>query len=603
MKTSLRDRFVLFLSLTGITIIAVIGLLTYRIARDSVLDRTFAQLKTVRNARKFQLEQYFRDRVSEAAQLGRSQELHNVIENLDRKQQPMSPGDTLPDADSYIFSAVFDRPSNHELVLATDSGGGYVITRGSDGRMKAEAYSSDQHNGFSDAAATCIREQTPQIHDYIQRDSLPLLYVFAPVFRNGKADGALGLGISADALNSILLEQNDENGLGYSGEVYVIGSDFFMRSQSRFIPSSVMQTRVSTQPSGQVFQEGEGSMIARDYRDIPVLSSFSRMNTSGLNWAILAEIDEKEALEPLNRLRNAILLISVGIIFLLVFLSFWLSRFFTRPLLKLKTAVSQLGTGKLGVQVEYSGSDELGELAAAFNNMSERLREQREEIATRERQLENERRQRILSFIDGEEKERQRLSRELHDGIGQIFVATRFHLESLLQNNELSLHPSLSASHKLVNQGIAEIRKMSNGLAPAVLSELGLASALRSLCHQMEESSGISIEADIHDPEKPLRDMESTHLYRIAQESLSNAVKHSKAETIKLSLESEKGKLMLIISDNGCGFSNDDARMQHGQGLANIRERARLINACLKIDSEKECGTRISLTYHTKCDE
>ncbi|PKP03382.1 MAG: hypothetical protein CVU11_08585 [Bacteroidetes bacterium HGW-Bacteroidetes-6] len=602
MKTNLRDRFVLFLSVTGITIIVVLGMLSYRIARDSVVDRTFAQLKTVRNARKFQLEQYFRDRISEAVLISQSQELIRIFGELKNESKGKSSGDTvqLQDPGSYIFTNIFGRSSNRRLVLAGNDSDGFDLKPDLSGNVIAHYFSQDKQPVYFGIAMECVRNETSIVHDYETGDSLSLMYVFAPIRQNGRVIGSVGLGISAEALNTILLEQSDENGLGYSGEVYVIGSDYFMRSQSRFLEKSVMQTKVKTAPAIDVFQSNDGNSMANDYRGVSVLSSYCRLNIPGLDWAILAEIDEREALKPLYTLRNTLLFISIGIMFLLVFLSFWLSKFFTRPLLRLKTAVSQISTGQLGVQVDYTSNDELGDLAGAFNEMSSKLKEQRAEIATREQQLESERKKRILSFIDGEEKERQRLSRELHDGIGQIFVAARFQLESLSQIDEIRIHPSMLASRKLVDQGITEIRKISNGLAPAVLSELGLASALRSLCKQMEEGSGIVIKTNISDDIVPLKDMEATHLFRIVQEALSNSVKHSNASEIEVTLSGNESSVNLEIKDNGCGFNSDEATKGRGQGLSNIRERARLIGACLNIKSKTQCGTQIELSYQLK---
>lgn len=597
MKTNLRDRFVLFLSLTGIAIIAVTGLLTYRIARDSVTDRTFSQLKTIRNARKFQLEQYFRDRQTEVLQLGLSQELNNVFSSLNQQSEQLQSGDTLTlsTAGDYLFSAVFDRPGHHQLLMVSTDNKSFIISRNQKKNIVADYFSKDNNAHYLKTAQQSITENAVQISDYDTTTGLPLMYVFAPVLRKSKIIGAVGISISADALNSILLEQNDQNGLGYSGEVYIIGSDYMMRSQSRFLKKSVMSVKAETIPAKQVFQQNEGEMISNDYRGIPVLSSSSRLQIPGLNWAILAEIDKQEALMPLLNLRNTLLFVSIAIVFILVFVSFWLSRFFTRPLLRLKTAVSQISTGQLGVQVDYQSNDELGELAGAFNEMSQKLCEQQQEITTREIQLEAERSQRIESFIEGQEKERQRLSRELHDGIGQIFVAARFQLESMGQHEYIQKLAPYAASKKLVNQGITELRKISKGLAPSELSEFGLTSALRSLCNQMEESSGIKIIQDIDEVTLPLSEMEATHLYRILQEALSNALKHSNASEIKVGFSFNTPLVLMQIQDNGCGFGSEETA--RGKGLANIRERASLIGANLNIDSKQNCGTKIELHY------
>jgi len=600
MKTNLRDRFVLFLSLTGIAIIAVTGIITYRIANTSITERTFAQLKTIRNARKFQLEQYFRDRSAEVLQLGQSQELTEFFSALNQHTEMMKEGDTIAveTPGSYVFSTVFDRPGHHQLILFSENNNGFIISRNSQKEICAVYFSGENNYPFSSTAKTAITENEVQIRDYDTTTHQPLMYVFAPARQGSLVTGAVGISISADALNSILLEQNDQNGLGYSGEVYVTGRDYRLRSQSRFITNSVMHVTAETVPARQVFEKNECELIGNDYRGIPVLSSGSRLQIPGTDWAILAEIDKKEALMPLEKLRNTLLLVSVAIVFILVFASFWLSGIFTRPILRLRNAVSEISQGRLGIQVEHQSSDEIGELADAFNDMSQKLSDQHNEIQAREIQLEEERKQRISSFIEGQEQERQRLSRELHDGIGQIFVAARFQLESMGQNENIRNLAPYVASQKLVHQGIAELRKISKGLAPSELSEFGLSSALRTLCAQMEESSGISVQQSISDVELSLSDLDATHLYRILQEALTNAVKHSQASEITVDFSFENKIISMRIQDNGCGFGSEEPT--RGKGLANIRERAALLGASLQISSQQKCGTTIELMYQIK---
>ncbi len=224
MKTNLRDRFVLFLSLTGITIIVVLGMLSYRIARDSVVDRTFAQLKTVRNARKFQLEQYFRDRIAEAVLISQSQELIRIFGELKSNSRGCSTGDTvqLLNPGSYIFTNIFGRSSNRRLVLSGSDSVGFDLMPDLQGKVVARYFSHQKPPVYFNIAKESVQNETAIVHDYETGDSMSLMYVFAPIRENGNVIGSVGLGISAEALNTILLEQSDENGLGYSGEVYVI---------------------------------------------------------------------------------------------------------------------------------------------------------------------------------------------------------------------------------------------------------------------------------------------------------------------------------------------------------------------------------------------
>ena len=125
--------------------------------------------------------------------------------------------------------------------------------------------------------------------------------------RENKLQGAVLLEISGDAINNIMLESSPENGLGTTGESYLVGRDYLMRSTSRFISNSFLKTKVMTEGAINAFKNGEGSSVIRDYRNIPVLSSYRKINISELNWVILAEIDLAEAMIPIYSIRNNIL--------------------------------------------------------------------------------------------------------------------------------------------------------------------------------------------------------------------------------------------------------------------------------------------------------
>jgi HAMP domain-containing protein len=225
----------------------------------------------------------------------------------------------------------------------------------------------------------------------------------------------LVISVSIDAINEIMITNDSLSGLGQSGETYLVGSDYLMRSTSRFLPASILRTRVETPAARYALAGNPGTSIVHDYRGIPVLSSYGMIQVPGLQWVLLAEIDEQEAMIPVRSILTKILIISTIIIIVYFTLVFIIARQITKPLIRLRNAATNLGEGRFDIEVPVYTHDEIGALTESFNIMARQIREKTTE-------LQQERFGRMRSVIDGEEMERQRLSRELHDGIGQLLI-------------------------------------------------------------------------------------------------------------------------------------------------------------------------------------
>jgi len=198
------------------------------------------------------------------------------------------------------------------------------------------------------------------------------------------------------------------------------------------------------------------------------------------------------------------------------------------------------------------------------------------------------------SLLEGQEQERRRLARELHDGIGQMLTGLKLHTEQLgsaaFTEKQRRTYDEL---RRLLHETIESTRTVAYNLMPSVLSDFGVAAALRRLAEQTARSSGLAVE--FSGPESlRFSDAVETGLYRIAQEALHNAVKHAGASRITLNLEQKPDAVQLTIADDGHGF---DPRRKWGKnpgsGLRNMRTRAELLGGTLKISSEPGRGTRV----------
>jgi signal transduction histidine kinase len=201
----------------------------------------------------------------------------------------------------------------------------------------------------------------------------------------------------------------------------------------------------------------------------------------------------------------------------------------------------------------------------------------------------------ILSVIDGQELERQRLSRELHDGIGQSMVAIKMKLESLSYIPENEIKPQLEGIKKQFDQIVDEIRRITTDLMPPVLEEFGLVIALFNLCEDTARHSTVKVKFEHKVEDVEWNKKIQTYLYRIVQEALNNIIKHSNADQAYIKLLNDHGFIYLSIQDNGKGFRLHDSGSQGGHGLHNMQERVKLLGGTIDLNSASGKGTLIQI--------
>jgi PAS domain S-box-containing protein len=211
-------------------------------------------------------------------------------------------------------------------------------------------------------------------------------------------------------------------------------------------------------------------------------------------------------------------------------------------------------------------------------------------------------------LLSAEEKERKRIARELHDGIGQSLTAIKFRVENMLQQMDRGkakrIAGPLETIIPLIQQSIEESRRIQMDLRPSILDDLGILATLSWFCREFQTTySGISIEKMIEINEDEVPDSLKTVIYRISQEALNNAAKHSKADLVHLALRKSDGKIELAIRDNGQGFDLNEILPREGSerglGLTSMRERTELSGGRFEIESILGKGTTIRVSWPT----
>lgn len=224
----------------------------------------------------------------------------------------------------------------------------------------------------------------------------------------------------------------------------------------------------------------------------------------------------------------------------------------------------------------------------SWNNYQKKLSLQKEmnhiqELAA----LENQQKLSISNaLIEGEEMERKRIARDLHDGLGSMLSGLKMHLSiSGRENNETN--PNI---HAMLNDSIKELRNISQNLMPESLMKLGLEHALKDLCAS-HSNSETTIEFQYLVKKSTLPEHFKIMIFRIIQELLNNALKYAKASQILVCCSQNKDVFFITVEDNGIGFNMESAEKQEGMGLKNIKNRVAFLNGKLEIDSVAGKGT------------
>jgi len=272
-----------------------------------------------------------------------------------------------------------------------------------------------------------------------------------------------------------------------------------------------------------------------------------------------------------------------------------LTHLLVQPIDRLVEAVGRIGAGQFEARAPIWWPDEIGRLAAAFNRMAESLQRYRQEVEKKE----GARRALIEKIVYAQEEERKAISRELHDQLGQSLLALLLRVQALSSTGG-DLSALRQDMETRIESLIEEVRRLSWGMRPSILDDYGLDSALARYVEETAEHSGLAIDYQyIGPPDRHrLPGRVEVTLYRIAQEALTNSVRHANASRVSTVVLQTSSEVTLVVEDDGRGFDAEAVQRdtQACLGLTSMRERAELLGGTCIIESRPGSGTTLRVT-------
>ena len=366
----------------------------------------------------------------------------------------------------------------------------------------------------------------------------------------------------------------------------------------RSLASTLLFDAVRSNENGIIEAEGPDGQ-RRLYAFSRIFSSFKNRNVY-----MLVGIPEDTLYVEANRLliHNLVLL---TIVTFLAILAAWFGSdvFVLRQVRAMLGTATRLANGDLSARTGLPPRNgELNELARAFDGMATALesREKQRQQAEGELRDSHEQLRNLSSHLESvREEERTRLAREIHDELGQELTALKMDLSWVskrLEPEQQQLSQKVGSMDNLVDETIRTVQRLSGELRPGLLDDLGLAAAIEWQTEEFQKRTGMACDVRLDLGETTLSHNQDTAIFRIYQETLTNVIRHARATRVSILLQTQDNRLVLEVTDNGRGITEEEAGGAKAFGLIGMRERVLALKGELAIHGRPSQGTTVTVT-------
>ncbi|MCL4516431.1 MAG: methyl-accepting chemotaxis protein [Firmicutes bacterium] len=333
----------------------------------------------IRDVKKGQIENYFAQRHADIDVLAATSDIRRGMVAFSESFTPSG----LIDSEAYAavdrrhgpFLQQYLREYGYYNLFLIDTGGHVVYTANKEADLGTDLINGPyQTTNLAEVFQKALNRTAIADYRYYKPSNAHASFIAAPVKDdNGEVLGVLALQISDQAINEIM-EQN--SGLGETGETYLVGPDMLMRSNSRFVAGKTVGVKEIVTTASREALNGETKVkVIENYRGVTALSAYAPLEIEGLNWAIIAEIEEAEAFQAVKTMERQLVMQLLLVILVVVVLAFFFSRTIISPVKKLALAAETVAAGDLSATVQVKSRDEIGQLANAFQTMVSSLKD------------------------------------------------------------------------------------------------------------------------------------------------------------------------------------------------------------------------------------
>ncbi len=381
-----RKLIIVFLAI-GIFAVSLLGIISYNESKDALIEKSFDQLKAIRDIKKNQIESFFRERQGDlnvyafntAVQMATRRFIH-AFDSAGLQGELWQKWDR---AHGMKFEQYVNEYGYYDLFIISNDGD-VVYTVAKEEDLGKNLVTGSLANSPLGEAFQKGKNKTSIIDfQWYDISNEPASFVAGPIKANdGSKMGVLVYQISLKAVNTIMQERS---GMGETGETYLVGEDKRMRSDSYLDPAghsvqasfdgTIKNNGVDTEASREALAGNTDAKIIIDYNGNPVLSAYTPVNIGDFDWALMAEIDEAEIMIPVVTLGWEIFFIGLIIAIVIIIVSIVFARSIAKPIEMGVVFAKKMASGDLTTTIDIDQKDEIGTLASALVNMKDKLTE------------------------------------------------------------------------------------------------------------------------------------------------------------------------------------------------------------------------------------